>query len=269
MTFHDTRALRGFSQPLGDGGAYQLYGPPPWHFQGQTVSVFLRCDPDWIKKWVPAPLMPVDPPIIRLSSHLIFNTKGFGRDWACRNPNLSQFHEAVVACGVEYEGVPGHYDPLCWTDRDSEVCVARELYGWPHRLGSISQTLKPPVSGWQKGDVAAAVVARHNRTAFEMSVLYEKDGDLPAADMDAAHPYYYTCRALSRAWDDTTQDIEVIVTEMQEISAHEHWHGSAEVEFHAPELEGLKDAEVLGGRWNTHAFTKPFGRLLEKREEKF
>ena len=31
MTIQDMRALRGFSQPLGDGGAYQLYGPPPWH----------------------------------------------------------------------------------------------------------------------------------------------------------------------------------------------------------------------------------------------
>ena len=59
------------------------------------------------------------------------------------------------------------------------------------------------------------------------------------------------------------------LTGVSHIGIRVHELARAEVSFHAPELEGLKDAEILGGRWNTHAFTKPFGRLLEKREEKF
>lgn len=257
-----TTGLKGYSQPRDRSGKFALWEGIPWIFQGHSVTVFMRAkDTAWIRNVIPDMFTPHSE-IIRLTSHYMTCTFGRDLDWAYRNPNLSQFHEAVVACEVEYDGRVGHYDPYCWTYNDAEMAEAREGLGWPMRYGEISQT-NPPIEGWTSGCHAAVVVSRYNRAVYEMNVAVDREGDLPAAGLAAAHPDFFACRMLPRMWEPGVTDVDITVAEMGEFRVWDFWHGPAEVQFFAPELDGLKDAEVLGGRVNAHYFVKTGARLLD------
>lgn len=262
-----TTGLKGYSQPRDRTGNYALWHGIPWVFQGNTVTVFLQLeDQDWIRNVLPNGFSPHSG-LVRLTSHYMTCTFGRDLDWAYRNPNLSQFHEAVVACEVEYEGRVGHYDPYCWTYNDAEMAEAREGLGWPMRYGEISQT-NPPIKGWSAGCNAAVVVSRYNRAVYEMNVSLEGEGDLPAAGLAAEHPDFFACRMLPRMWEPGVTDVHITVAEMGEFQVGDFWHGPATVEFTAPELEGLKGAKVLGGRVNWHYFEKTGAKLIDHFVEK-
>jgi hypothetical protein len=257
-----TTGLKGYSQPRDRTGKYALWDGIPWTFQGHTVTVFLRLkDTGWIDNVIPNGFTPHSG-LVRLTAHHMTCTFGRDWDWALRNPNLSQFHEAVVACEVEYKGRVGHYDPFCWTYSDAEMAEAREGLGWPMRYGEISQT-NPPVDGWSAGCHAAVIVSRYNRAVYEMDVKLEKEGDLPAAGLAAEHPDFFTCRMLPRMWEPGVTDVDVAMAEMGEFRVGGFWHGPATVLFTAPELEELKGAEVLGGRVNWHYIVKTGAKLLD------
>jgi len=257
-----TTGLKGYSQPRDRSGKYALWDCIPWTFQGHTVTVFLRLDDTaWIDNVLPNGFT-AHSGLVRLTAHQMTCTFGRDWDWALRNPNLSQFHEAVVACEVEYQGRVGHYDPFCWTYSDAEMAEAREGFGWPMRYGEISQT-NPPVDGWSAGCHAAVIVSRYNRAVYEMDVALEKEGDLPAAGLAAEHPDFFTCRMLPRMWEPGVTDVDVAMAEMGEFRVGGFWHGPATVLFTAPELDDLKKAEVLGGRVNWHYIVKTGAKLLD------
>jgi hypothetical protein len=259
--------MKGFSQPRDRSGAHGLYGPPPWHFEGHSVTVFLRADPDYVASMVPAPLKPMRGGIVRLTSHHMTCTFGYDWSWAHRNPNLSQFHEAVVACEVEYGDKSGHLDPYCWSYSDMEMAEAREAMGWPMRYGEISHTNRP-LDGWRAGQHATVIVSRYNRGVYEMAVKLKASGDLPALKLlKATHPLFYTCRMIPRFQEPEIVDVDLFVAQMENFKAGDYWHGPAEVEFHAPELVPLKTAKILGGRVNTFQFTKKGARHLLRYSE--
>ena len=51
---------------------------------------------------------------------------------------------------------------------------------------------------------------------------------------------------------------------MLDVALEGLWSGSARVEFHAPELAWLRDAEVLGARTNAVGWTKPYGETVSR-----
>ena len=56
----------------------------------------------------------------------------------------------------------------------------------------------------------------------------------------------------------------IVRTCMTDVRLDELWSGSAKVRFHAPELDWLNRAEVLGARANLVTWKKPYGTVIHR-----
>ncbi len=260
----------GFAAPLGGKGRHALYGPPPWRFEGWSTSAVFRFDPADVRELIPEPLKLAGEPTCRLSLHDIICDYGFGKSFAQKNPDQANFHEAIIGFLVEHEGVTGQWCPYSWCSTDAELTVGREYYGWPQKLGAMSLTRRPH-KGWQRGDHVAALVSRGHRAVFDICVTLERQGDIEESGKTAFPNQsragnYFTETALPLPTDPPTLHRRMVATQMQDLIVGDMWSGSAEVNITAPELQFLKNAEVLGGRWHEISWVKPLpDRVVSER----
>ncbi len=252
----------GFTAPMAAGGAHALYGPPPWKFEGWSTSAVLRFDPARAAELVPEPLKLVGEPVCRLSLHDIICDYGFGRAFTQENPDQVNFHEAIVGLLVEHDGLRGQWCPYSWCSTDAEFAVGREYYGWPQKLGQASLTRRP-LKGWQLGDTVTALVTRGRRAVFDISVKLERQGDIevsgkPLFPDQSQAGNYFTETSLPLPGQPAQVVRRMVATQMQDLWVDDMWSGSASVNVTAPELDFLKDAEVIGGRWHEISWVKPY-----------
>lgn len=261
----------GFSAPMSPAGAHALYGPPPWHFEGWSVSVLFEFDPDAVKDLIPEPLSLWGDPICRLSVHDIICDYGFGKEFTQRNPDQAHFHEAIVGFMTEYDGIVGQWCPYSWCSTDAEFAVGREFYGWPQKLGAMSLTRRP-LAGWSAGDIVTGLVSRGNRAVYDLSVTLERKGDLKKSDNLSQFPTqsrastYFTETALPDPGAQNRVERRLVCTSMKDAKVADLWSGPAEANITAPELSFLRGAEPLGGRWHETSWIKPYPeRVIAKR----
>lgn len=253
--------MEGFSAPLSPDGSAAAYGPPPWRFNGRSLTVLAVCDPRAIAALVPAPLEPVGDPVVRFSIHDLVCDLGFGDEFAQRNPERCQFREAVVGIAVTDGERSGFWDPFLWCDGEAEIAVGRELYGWPQREARLSMTMPHAQRGWRIGDVAVGKVTRFHEHALTLSVEIEREGDL-----DVALPgwvTFFTERVLPDPTDGSVVR-ELFASDMEDGHAANFFSGPAMVECHAPEIAALAPHEIVGGRVNTISWTKNRSRLVRR-----
>ena len=257
-------AWSGFSAPLAGGGAYALYGPPPWYFEGFSASVFLAFNPSDLADLLPPPLKFAGDPVCRLSLHDLICDYGLGERFMQEQPDQAHFGEAVLAVQVEHEGMLGQWCPFLWCTTDAEFAVGRELYGWQQRLGEMSLTRPPLRRSWRPGDVVTGLVTRGRRAVFNFSITLERAGDVPPV-MDGLRLYpdqakannHFTETVLYRPIQREIQRT-LLVSAMEETCVENIWSGSANVQITAPELAALKNTKVLGGRWHDLSWKKPW-----------
>jgi acetoacetate decarboxylase len=253
--------MKGYAAPLDPKGIATLYGPPPWHFQGRMLTVFLRADPKDVSAHVPAPLVPFAQPYVRVSTYEMVCDYGFGAQFMARRPELAHFCETGVSLFVEHEGVRGNYCAFIWCDGDAEISIGREMYGWPQVLGKMWLTRPPHGRTWRPGDEIASLVSRAGRTVLEMLATLERAGDLDLG----LPPFeeFYTMTVLPHPERAETER-RITRTRMTDVRLDDLWSGKAAVRFHAPELDWLNRAEVLGARANHVTWKKPYGRVISR-----
>lgn len=253
---------KGFVAPRSNDGRASLYGPPPWHFAGRSITVLARCKRSGIEALLPPSLRAAASPIVRLSAHWLQCDLGLGRGFPGREPERAQFHEAVVGIAAETaDGLFGYWDPFLWCDSDAEIAVGREMYGWPQRAGNIAMTMPDPLRGFTIGEAASACVSRLGRPVFDLSVELQAAGPLKS---DApAFVTFFTERILPNPVDGTTTR-EMFASEMQGVEVAHVMHGSAKLRLSASELSGLTVEEVVGGQVHAIRWTKNRSRLISR-----
>ncbi len=256
-------SLAGFAAPLDPSGTASLYGPPPWHFRGRSVTVLARCDPDAVAALLPKPLEPADDGLVRFTVHDLLCDIGLGMDRAVRNPERCTLREAVVAVAARHGDRAGYYDPFLWCDSDAEIAVGREMFGWPQVRAEIWLTPPDPIHGPAAGDVLAAKVSRLGRPVFEMELTLERAGDFTPEI--PAFATFYTMRVLPDPTGGPTVR-EVYASEMSDVEVHAPWTGNARLLVHAPELTALMPGNAIAGRANAIAWTKTASTLLARTE---
>lgn len=253
-------ALRGFAAPLDPHGRASLYGAPPWHFAGRVITVVLRVDPAWIAAHVPAPLAPIAENILRVSVYDMSCDYGLGETFRVEHPEESCFREGGVSLFVQHGGVTGHYCAYIWCDNDAEIAIGREMYGWPQRYGQFAITPRPHCRAWQPGDRVVGRASRYGREVFDLEVTAERPSDL---DLGLpAFENFYTMTALPSPEAGGGVARTVVCTKMEGIRIQDLWSGPAKIRFHAPELQALNEAKVVGGRMHEVAWAKPFGKIV-------
>jgi hypothetical protein len=261
MRLNDDLTLRGYAAPLDPRGSASLYGPPPWHFNGRMLTAFLRASPEALAARIPPPLVPYAKPYVRVSTYEMVCDYGLGSDFAARRPELAHFCETAVSLFVEHEGVPGNYCAFIWCDSDAEIAVGREMYGWPQVMGKMWLTRPPHGRSWREGDEIATLVSRAGRAVLEVLARVERAGDL-----DLGLPPFLDFYTMTVLPSPERPEIErrIVRTRMQDARFDGIWSGRATVKFHAPELDWLTNAEVLGARANQVAWTKPYGAVIHR-----
>lgn len=252
----------GFAAPLDPHGRASLYGPPPWQFMGRVITVYLRADPQWIRAQVPAPLEPIDLPIVRVSVYENSCDYGLGEAFIARHPEESTFHEGSVALYARHEGVAGHYSPFIWCDNDAEIAVGREMYGWPQRLAQFAITRPPHRRSWRAGDVAVGRVSRYGRQLYDLEMTVERAGDVDVGVPGFQH--FFTMTVLPGPEAGAGVSRTLVCTAMQDVRIDDVWSGRARAHFHAPELVALNDAQPIAARLHDVAWVKPYGRIVHR-----
>lgn len=253
--------MKGYAAPLDPRGTASLYGPPPWHFHGRMLTVFLRADPAALAAHVPAPLVPYSQPIVRVSTYEMACDYGLGPQFAVRRPELAHFCETGVSLFVEHDGIRGNYCAFIWCDGDAEIAVGREMYGWPQVLGQMWLTRPPHGRSWRRGDEMASLVSRAGRPVLEVLATLEREGDL-----DLGLPPFLDFYTMTVLPSPERPELErrIVRTRMHDVQLDEPWSGSARIVFHAPELAWLANAQVLGARTNRIAWAKPYGIVIHR-----
>ena len=196
------------------------FGVGPWHFEGETLTIFVESDPASLQPYFPSPIEPSGAPIFRLTVHALRSDCGMGHEWAARNPRRSQFHEAVVAFNAEIDGVEGNWDPFMWTEAEPQLCVGREMYGFSMRLGEIALTRRPALRGWRKGEIVTAECSQDGRLAFAVTMtlgvsVYAGEPDATAC-INRADSALYLGKAAGRNRVATLSADEAVQPEMPE-----------------------------------------------------
>ena len=254
--------LCGYAAPLDPRGVASLYGPPPWHFMGRVITVYLRCDPAWIAAHVPPPLAPIAEPVLRVSVYDMACDYGLGEDFIAMRPEESSFREGGVSLFVTHRGVPGHYSAFIWCDNDAEIAVGREMYGWPQRYGQFAITKPPYRRAWRPGDKVIGRASRYGRPVFDLEMTVERPGDV-----DVGMPpfqSFYTMTALPSPEEGGGVTRTVVCTTMDTIRIDDLCSGSGRVTVHAPELQGLANAVPIGARMHDVAWAKPYGKIVHR-----
>lgn len=254
-------SLAGFTAPLDPTGNAALYGAPPWHFRGRSVTVLAACDPDAVAALLPAPLEPTGDGLVRFTVHDLLCDIGLGMDYAARHPERCTVREAVVALSARHKDKHGYYDPFLYCDSDAEIAVGREMFGWPQVGAEIWLTPPDPIRGLGAGAVLAAKVSRLGRPVFDLETTLEQAGDF-GPDVPA-FATFYTMRVLPDPTGGPTVR-EVFASEMSDVQIHEPWTGSAVLRVRAPELIALKPGNATAARANAITWTKSVSRLLAR-----
>ena len=245
--------MKGFVAPRDPTGEASLYGPPPWHFAGRSITVLATCDPEGVAALVPAPLVPLADAAVRFSVHELICDLGRGWSWAQAHPAEARFREAVVGIAVQHAGRPGFWDPFLWTDSDAELAVGREFYGWPQRLGGIAMTAPHPIDGWRAGERATGLVTRAGEAAFRLGVTLEGPG--PLAILAPPFEGFFLERVLPDPVDGSRVR-DVLFARMQDVRIDDPWSGPATLDLLAAELAGLGTPRPLGGQVHAVGWTK-------------
>lgn len=255
--------LQGISAPLDPGGVGNLYGPTPWRFTGRSLSVIARCADAGVRSLIPAPLTLHGPPIVRFSVHRLICDYGFGWEWVQTHPERSQFYECVIGIVCQHGDLIGHWDPFLWSNSDAEVCVGREMFGWPHRMADLWLTEPHPQDGWRAGDRVVGRVTRYGREMLEISATLDGPGEIKVEQPP------FVCFFTERALPDPaarTLTRDLFASDMEAVKAGDPWQGAkGSVRLLAPELQPLKVEAVLGAGVRTISWIKHKATLISRR----
>ena len=253
------------SAPAAFGGRHALYGPPRWHFEGYAARVVACCDPAILAPYLPAPLQIDDAGIVHLSALDLVSDCGLGPNFVLENPDLSQVKEAVIGVMARHNGEPAYWPLYLWTDNDAEIAVGREMYGWQQRRGEISIS-RQPFRGWQAGDPVVVRTLRGNRSVFEFRIALDRPVE-PAAKTATGEPAGAQDSHIGRLYIFTDATLvhpvsgsrtrRLVRTGIEDVNISDEWEGTSALRIYAPELEFLRDATLLNGRWHKISWTKP------------
>jgi Acetoacetate decarboxylase (ADC) len=162
--------FKGFGSPLTARGQASPYGPEAWHMAGRVFTVWFRAPAGEIEKHVPAPLTVPRDALCRVRFYELLHNAGFDDGLSAKDPPRGSFHEAVLAVPVSYRDEIGDYSVHLYTEDADYLCWAREVPGWPVKMGNIVISKPWPGMPLERGTTITASLERHGRRLITTSV---------------------------------------------------------------------------------------------------
>lgn len=233
---------------------FPLYPKPPFVWK-QDRGLFLLCraQPGRLRQVVPFPLE------IAADDLVIVAIK------VCRDVSAPKAPDFVIqeqyrldfTVPVSYGDIHGEYPVLEYINDDMGLCVGRELWNWPKKLGSFD---------WKEQDgTFHAECARHGRVL--MASDFSPDG---AGGDDAAWPSAgqgLTLRPIGSTGDDSApRQVEVVRVPFPNFKLHSRTYGRASLKM----FDGVDDPigsffgplEILSARFDVRDFDFDWGEVV-------
>jgi acetoacetate decarboxylase len=259
---------KGYTLPFSPHGRASIVDDPPWHFASDAIQLVLRVNPTAVRDLLPPPLEPGSPPdrvTVRVTE--VISVSEGDPDLAYRQPEATQYGEAIVTVPCRYRGEEGVYLPYIWTDHDWSL-FRGWLNGWPKKVASIRMTrlhpLHPKLSPLGPGARLGGVLSRHGERILFAGVTLRSPArpeDLPRLGT------YFGVRHLPSVDPEAPPALhEVVRVETRGRVVTDVWKGDGEVRFYPSENEELlplSPLSVEGAYFYRSGWTNPGGKVLE------
>ncbi|MGI0071302.1 MAG: acetoacetate decarboxylase family protein [Thermoplasmata archaeon] len=241
-------AGRAYTPPFGPAGTSSIVDHPPWHFASDVIQVVYRTDPEAVRSLLPAPLEPgPEPDRVSVRVTEVISVGDSDPDLAYRQPEATQYGEAIVTVSCQYEGEAGVYLPFIWTDHDWSM-MRGWLNGWPKKVAAIRMTrlhpLHPKLRPLGPGARLGGVLSRHGERILFAGVTLEEPGrpeDLPRLGT------YFGVRYLPSVDPHAPPSVhELVRVETAGRVVTDVWKGSGELELYDAENEELMPLRPRG-----------------------
>jgi acetoacetate decarboxylase len=239
--------MHGYSTPLSPSGRASLYGKPPKHFGGRTLSVVFKAERDALAALVPPPLEPLDEPfgVVRITE--LLNDQGTNGSLLEDEPEWAQYNEAVVCVPATYKGVSGNYDPFLWVDNHACAAAGREVYGLPKKIAKVHLTRFFPSDPVQPGVKLTGTLEGLSRRLITASVRINRRATIEEMPrMDA----FYALRWIPSPEGDRADVHQLLQFRHRDYKVTELWTGDATLSFgDSPneELLPIQPTEIVAG----------------------
>jgi acetoacetate decarboxylase len=259
--------FKGYGSPQTARGMASPFGPPPWHMSGRVFTIWYRLqDPDEARQHIAPPLQVPPDPLCRARFYDIAFDAGMGDDLGTRIPEQAQFHEAVVAMPVSYQNTNGDYSIHSYADNFAYIAGAREIFGWPVKMGKIVMSKEWQPGSLEPGVTITGVLERFGHCLMSASVTLVRP--LSAEKRPAGLPNWFTYKVIPSPERPEPEVRELILAGPSRVEPGPIWEASALLEMGQganDELHSLRPREIVSAEYWSHVdLTVGFGRILER-----
>jgi acetoacetate decarboxylase len=212
-------------------------------------------DPEALARVVPYPLAPA------ADDGLFFVALKVCRELSAPNGNgfsCTDQYRLDFTVPVVFEGLHGEYPLLEYINDDMGLCIGRELWSWPKKLGTFKWDQRGDdlhIECWRNGEILA-------------SVDFKADGNNEGNAAWPASGPGLTLRPIS-AGERMPKEIEVIRTDFPNFKLHTRTHGDASLRLHDATNDPLStffgELEVVGARLDVRDFDFDWGEVIATR----
>ena len=262
----------GYTMPYTPTGKASLVEHPPWHFASDVIEIVYRTNPEDVRRILPPPLMPGDQPdLVTARVTEITSVSENNPDKAYRNPDATQYAEAIITVTCRFNGENGVFIPFIWVDKDFSL-MRGWLNGWPKKIATIKMThlhqLHPILKGLEKGGKIGGVVTRHgNKIMFAGMEIEEESSPEEVPRLGT----YFGVRHLPSVDPASGPSLhEVVKVQTKNYRMSDVWKGRGELEFPENDEEDmnfLAPKKIEGAFYFKSGWTNYGGTTLKRFNE--
>ncbi len=259
----------GYTPPFGPEGKSGIVDHPPWHFASDVIQVVYRADPEAVRRVLPPPLEPgPEPDRVTARVTEVISVSDGDPDLAYRQPEATQYGEAIVTVSCRYRGEAGVYLPFIWTDHDWSMARGW-LNGWPKKVAQVRMTrlhpLHPKLPPIGPGARLAGVLSRHGERILFAGVTLESASraeELPRLGT------YFGIRYLPNVDPRRPPSVhELVRVQTTGRVVTDVWKGSGELKLYPAENEELlplAPRHIESAFYFRSGWTNPGGTVVER-----
>lgn len=219
-----------------------LYDDLPYHYRGvRKVSVFCRCDPQALTRFLPRELERVGD----VCEVFVMHAPDAGP--------LGRYDESGLVIPVRYGDITGAHVSLEYVSTDDSLCAGREIWGYPKKLATVGFD--------EDGNHAVhGTTSRRGQSLIDLRFT-PAEGDFDKPSMQPRLQIKTFARADGRGHD----YYQVIHNELQDSRQRERITGRAELKLDGNDddpLHRLQVREVVGAELTVGDFLLTHGSIL-------
>ena len=232
---------------------------PPWYYVGNNLSVLYLADPEKIQQYLPEGMKAAESGFCMLS-FIDWQTASGELPERYMQPEISQYHEALIIVQASLDGETVGYCPFIWVDNDTAV-LRGHVYGYPKQLGSIAMTRvfnidSKAAPSLKKGAKFGATAAAKNARLFDACIELEEEDTSPFGGVRMVTLRHFPGLNKENGYQPAIMDL--VSANMYDVKIADRWKGKASLNVYSdcyPDLEAFKPLKVLGGSYHVQSHT--------------